>query len=248
MKDLSIDLETLGTAPGATILSIGAARFNRDTGEVAEPFYCVINIEKECALSVDPATLKWWLLQSESARLTIAGKDLGARYRSLDAALFELTTLVQSGVERVWGNGATFDISFLENAYRQKSMLIPWHYRAPRDMRTIVDAAEGLGFDPKALPFEGTAHRADHDAVHQAKVIAASWRWIQGKRPATWSVVNTDNYGGDYPNERFEVQGLPSEALARQVAATLQALRGPTASRYSKVVQEPYTLQPGFEP
>lgn len=34
MNDISFDLETLGTAPNALILSIGAVQFDRKTGEL----------------------------------------------------------------------------------------------------------------------------------------------------------------------------------------------------------------------
>lgn len=178
MKDLSIDLETMATTPDAMILSIGAAWFDRDTGEVqTPPFYRVIIITAGPARKMDPSTVQWWLLQSEPARLAVAGKDLTGSCTLADA-LDELSVVIESGVERVWGNGTMFDLSILEDAYRQIRVRVPWHYRAPRDMRTLVDAAQALGFDPQSISFKGDMHRADHDAVHQARVISAAWRRI----------------------------------------------------------------------
>ena len=66
----------------------------------------------------------------------------------------------------------------------------------------------------------------------------------------TYKIVNTDNYGGDYPSEKF-VEGLPHLATkeqAKRIAETINDLAGEHCDRYWKVVKMPYTLQPGFEP
>lgn len=63
-----------------------------------------------------------------------------------------------------------------------------------------------------------------------------------------YRVVNTDNFGHDYPNEKF-VSG--EYATRDEASAKAHALNGPypeTSSRYFKVVEIPYELQPGFEP
>lgn len=62
-------------------------------------------------------------------------------------------------------------------------------------------------------------------------------------------IVNTDNYGGDYPNEKF-VTGLPNlpKERLKPIADAINAQLGPHADRYYKVVADDYELQPGFEP
>lgn len=65
-----------------------------------------------------------------------------------------------------------------------------------------------------------------------------------------WKIVETDNFGGDYPDERF-VQNLPvlhNEQAAKNIAAAINAATPDNHSRYWKVVPENYELQPGFEP
>lgn len=57
-------------------------------------------------------------------------------------------------------------------------------------------------------------------------------------------IVDTDNFGGDYPVRFFD------ESRAKVVA---DALNGPqqeaeVSRRYWKVVPDDYKLQPGFEP
>ena len=63
-------------------------------------------------------------------------------------------------------------------------------------------------------------------------------------------VVNTDNFGGDYPDEKFIGPEYDSKEEAQKAA---DELNGPYEhailnARYNKVVTLPYTLAPGFEP
>ena len=62
-----------------------------------------------------------------------------------------------------------------------------------------------------------------------------------------YRVVDTDNFDGDYPNEKF-VGPQMREELAKRIAEILNLENGPNSARYYKVVKLPYTLQPGFEP
>lgn len=74
------------------------------------------------------------------------------------------------------------------------------------------------------------------DVLEHAKAIKAEWR-----------VVETDNFGGDYPDESFEGDVMTKEA-AEAVCSVLNRKAGPDARRYWKVVQDGYVLVPGFEP
>lgn len=62
-------------------------------------------------------------------------------------------------------------------------------------------------------------------------------------------IVNTDNFGGDYPNEKF-VENLPrlTEAHAKAICEAINAGLSESHPRYFKVVADDYVLQPGFEP
>lgn len=60
-------------------------------------------------------------------------------------------------------------------------------------------------------------------------------------------IVDTDNFGGDYPNERFLLWPMPEEA-AEKIASILNDYAGENAPRFYKVVPNDYVLEPGFEP
>ena len=63
-----------------------------------------------------------------------------------------------------------------------------------------------------------------------------------------FKIIHTDNYGGDYPDEKF-VTELPcmTEEKANLVCDAINKGREDDR-RYYKVVPSDYVLQPGFEP
>lgn len=59
-------------------------------------------------------------------------------------------------------------------------------------------------------------------------------------------IVETDNYDGDYPDEKFVNLPRMNADKANYIADAInKALCG---RRYWKVVDDDYELQPGFEP
>lgn len=61
-----------------------------------------------------------------------------------------------------------------------------------------------------------------------------------------YKIVNTDNFGGDYPNESFFVEEplyrFQAEAICNVMNVSDRQLR------HYKIVPLDYILQPGFEP
>ncbi len=60
-------------------------------------------------------------------------------------------------------------------------------------------------------------------------------------------IIDTDNFGGDYPNEKFHLFTLPQH-MAQAICNILNDALGKRARRFYKVVPNDYELQPGFEP
>lgn len=62
-------------------------------------------------------------------------------------------------------------------------------------------------------------------------------------------IVNTDNYGGDYPNERF-VDNIPymDKESCEKICKIINESQGELSNRYWKVVENDYILAPVFEP
>ena len=60
-------------------------------------------------------------------------------------------------------------------------------------------------------------------------------------------IVETDNYGSDYPDERFLLWPMAADK-AQKIVDAINEAAGPGFLRYWKVVSNEYELQPGFEP
>lgn len=162
MKDISFDLETLGTSANSKILSIGAAYFDRYSGAIGRTLYLILDTNDDPQGEVSEATLKWWSEQEAAARAVFS---YGVKCKARDAVI-----ALQEFVDPdacVWGNGSSFDITILGSYIVRHGHREPWKFWNVRDMRTVVDLAGN-----PALPFVGTKHNAVDDAVHQAKVIA----------------------------------------------------------------------------
>jgi hypothetical protein len=173
MNHLMIDLETLGTAPNAPVLSIGAVFFDPSTGELGRTFEESIDVEDAMQFGrLSGSTFKWWMAQSDEARKAAirgtkpAAEVFGAFVRFAGNG-FNL---------RPWGNGASFDISIMDYAIpRILNRPAPWKFWNIRDCRTVKEMADGVVPD-YAVPREGTHHTALADAVYQAKWVSHYWQ------------------------------------------------------------------------
>jgi hypothetical protein len=177
LDHFSIDLETLSTKYDAAILSIGAQQFDIKSGKLGGTYYAEVDITSAIkAGRVDGKTLAWWMRQDAKAKRVFAEEGK----KPLSVALDELLQWMRgkSMAPRVYGNGATFDITILEVAYERGCVgLQPgWHYTNVRDMRTLVDVAQEIaGFDQRSVDRVGTHHNALDDATYQANVMIAAW-------------------------------------------------------------------------
>lgn len=183
MKDLMIDLETLGTRVNSPIVAVGACFFDIKTGEIGKTFDAAIDLTEALRYGrADGDTIKWWLTQNDAARQKVArGRSNPLK---VYPAFVEFVNAGGSGV-RPWGNGACFDISMIEYTIaRVTEKTAPWDFWNIRDCRTI----KHLGTDLKLSappPLEGVAHTALDDAIHQAKWVSHYWRQMTRRPEAT---------------------------------------------------------------
>jgi hypothetical protein len=63
-----------------------------------------------------------------------------------------------------------------------------------------------------------------------------------------YKIVETDNFDGDYPIEKFLTEYTMTEDHAKAVADAVNNGFGDMYPRYWKVVPADYVLQTGFEP
>lgn len=168
LHHVMLDLETWGTSPYSTIISIGACEFDPYT---ADPIAVLmdrfeVGIEPvNAGLRVDAETLMWWMdPERDDARALWWDLPKVSIREALDGFADWLRTMSKDETDiRIWGNGAAFDNALLRQAYEQNAREVPWsfrHDRCFRTLRSMLTIEEGQ--------YLGTAHSALADANNQA--------------------------------------------------------------------------------
>lgn len=165
MKDVMIDIETLGTRPGSVIISLGAVFFSPT--DLGAKFYMVINqisARSVHSLTIDKRTVEWWDRQSPEARQVLDDSQDFAKSKTLGEVLNGFNGFLKDPSVRVWGNGASFDNVLLRCAYEAANIKPLWSFRADMCYRTLKNLFPDVP-SPDRL---GTHHHALDDAIHQA--------------------------------------------------------------------------------
>jgi len=169
MKDIMIDLETMGQGPNAAIIALGAVEFDIDKSLLGRGFYQVVDLQSSIASGgvADASTILWWMKQSDEAR-----KEFAREGNPISKVLFEFSMWLYDAAERsklcIWGNGATFDNVILSSAYRNAKLEQPWMYYGDRCYRTIKNLHPDIKMERR-----GTYHNALDDAKSQAVHLIA---------------------------------------------------------------------------
>jgi hypothetical protein len=157
VKDLMVDLETLGSKYGAVITQIGACYFDRATGEIGEKFQ--VNIDAEDSVKegflIESGAVKFWFDQKHRTWLNpplVSLKDGLDQYRQFSKK-----------ADCVWSH-ATFDFSMLLATCFKLGIKPVNRYTTTRDIRTLVDLAKTQK-DDDVYPED--AHDALADCIRQ---------------------------------------------------------------------------------
>lgn len=175
-----IDLETFGVKSYSSIVSIGVVMFDITTGEIGDKLRIDIDLQSciEIGLSMDASTVLWWLGQSTEAKQDLLHyPDYNDTKRvSISEALHILYNFLDVYKPKgVWGNGASFDLGLLHNAYeKNKALKAPWPYWAERDVRTLVSFAP----DIKSNFINTLPHTPVNDCLYQIQYCSAIYRNI----------------------------------------------------------------------
>ena len=173
----TIDLETIDTSPSATVLSLGAVKFNPlDDSEPHSELYLKISIDEQDALgrTASDSTIEWWGKQDPKI-MEEAFDQTGAV--SVDEALRQISKWVV-GVDKLWGQGYGFDYTILEDMFRRGGKPIPWNFWIIRDSRTLFGCCQQ---DPRKS-MQTDLHNALADAYFQSKAIQIAYKELGLKR------------------------------------------------------------------
>jgi hypothetical protein len=244
-----LDLETLSTRSDACIIQIAAVAFDIETGETGPRFNAYVN--ESCLVGakvghIDVSTVGFWMRQKFGPSLGEAITDEDEQ-RSLAEALGEfdqwLANLAENAREddapvfegmaadvedlSLWSHGAGFDIPILASAYDRAELgEVPWHYRAPRDTRTLFALAPG-GM-PRPPKDETREHDAQYDCEYQVAQVCEAYAALRDLRVAkdAWKkralalgfAANVETH--DDPPVEGGYTGLPRN-IAEQEASAL---------------------------
>lgn len=164
MKNVMLDLETMGNRPRSAICAIGAVFF--DPTGLGPEFYVRVDLEScvRAGLRLDTSTVLWWLAQEDAARREI--HDASLPRLELREALGQLTDFLSvnfDGNLSMWGNGSDFDNVLTVDAYEAVGLEPPWKFWSHRCYRTLKSLRPDV-----RIPRKGTHHNALDDAKSQA--------------------------------------------------------------------------------
>lgn len=213
--NIMIDIETLGKRTDAYLIQVAAIAFDIETGTLSHAFNGVIR-NSGGVLDVD--TVAWWMQQAHAP-------VLGAKLQDASQAGDEREVLEEfcrffrlcGDVDRVWAHGGTgFDFPILQSAFQRCGLAVPWHYRAPRDTRSLFDVAPGgMPRPPKDPQRE---HDAQYDCEYQIAQVVEAWSKLReqaadaglyAKSVVAGYVVFEDEQGGTHSSPEAAVPALP---------------------------------------
>lgn len=185
MRHFMLDLETLGVGNIPVITTAALVKF-----DITNPHEEHLNGEewgvdaRSCIKAggkVDGSTVEWWLKQDEEAfkENVISSLLTCSGYFSVSEMIEGLREYIKACTQgedfRVWSNGATADIKWVESYCAALGVEAPWKLWQVNDVRTITDLDwQILKVDHKKnTTFAGKKHNALDDAKHQAKYVSA---------------------------------------------------------------------------
>lgn len=181
-----IDIETLGTAPDALILTVAAQAFDPlGVGIYDQSYYARVDFDSQIDRSIEDGTLKWWASQNSMAREEAFAEQDRVE---IDQMLDDLGRLIwKSSV--IWANGPTFDMTILEHAYKSHKKALPWQYYKVRDARTVYNLktdillSESTGqMTPRQGQATGPAsHHALEDCRRQIELLQRALQQLNVK-------------------------------------------------------------------
>lgn len=160
IPNVMIDLETMSTEPTASILSIGAVKFDIEEEKITGTFYQNVELSSCLQLGMHrmQSTLDWWTQDNHKEARDALTKEAVPIWEACNRFV------AWSGDDIIpWSNGATFDIPILKHALHLCRLKEPWHFRNESCFRTLKRL-----FPTVLVASVGMKHNALDDATYQA--------------------------------------------------------------------------------
>lgn len=183
ITDVVVDIETLGTRPGDSIVQIAGVGFDRNAPSFLGQLIISVSVPLAKSENVGTAsTLDWWFNQSNAAQavLLLGNSDFNEVSTSESSMLFEFMRQVKSTkIQKCcwWGNSHSFDLVLIEAAlkklcYEDK----PWDFRKERCFRTLKIEMPFVSLPENTT----TKHIAVNDAMYEAECLFLLLKALHG--------------------------------------------------------------------
>ena len=167
-----IDLETLDTRPSCTVLSLGAVKFDpiSDSEPHSEMYFKIcVDDQDKLGRTVSDSTIEWWSKQDPKVMEEAFDQE---NCITVEEALKQLSKW-SVGVDTIWGHGYGFDITIIEDMYRNIGKPIPWNFWQIKDSRTLFGCCKT---DPRKLLGQSDLHNALADAYFQSRGVQLAYK------------------------------------------------------------------------
>ena len=182
-NSIMIDIECLGTGKDCVVVSVGAVKFNLNTGDILKEEYWELNMREQQnklnrAVSVD--TVSWWANQTpETLKALQSTHDRVSITRFIE----DFNEFI-AGPNFFWAKGTNYDLEILTDLYQDahdhldnEIQVRPFKYSKWVDARVYYLLGKELGIMPRHA-HEG-AHNALQDAIFQTKTVCQIHRTLK---------------------------------------------------------------------
>ena len=177
--DIMVDVESTGLSfDHSAVIQIAAVKFNLKERTIGEMFDRCLLIPGNRFW--DEGARQFWMKKPEIFQ------SIQARMEPVKPVLddFYAFARAESMDPIMWGKPTHFDHSILSSYYREYGPQMPFHYRQANDMNSFMRGMYHPASPPPFeidLPFDGPAHNALFDCIHQIKVLFHAVDCKEGK-------------------------------------------------------------------
>lgn len=178
MKDIMLDIETLGQRNDPVVFQVAAIQFDRWTGDTGLEFECVIDIQDSLkwGFAIKADTLDWWMQYPELFRKITGREDKKfvhqflAEFSQWIGKVSVSANVKSSGELSLWGD-SSFDQAHIEAMYHKFNFVCAIPFHKFRDYRTMKSLAYSFELEIDWTWTDGEQHNALDDARHQIKIL-----------------------------------------------------------------------------
>jgi hypothetical protein len=181
MKDIMIDIETMGHGGNTALVQLSAVQFDRYTGKKGLEFSTNIDLQSciDVGLKIKADTIYWWLTKSEQAINSITNQPRSLIQLALMNFSIYLSKCAPDGVAsnlHLWGRSPRFDIAIIYDAYIACSLVIQWDKGKEMCVRTIESFAPEVKKEIDEKNKTRILHDGISDCLHQIEYVSEIYK------------------------------------------------------------------------